>query len=320
MVDERKGGVLITGGSGMIGTNITSVLLSEGYNVTHLSRLEKPGGDVKVYSWDPGKGILDPAVFTGIDHVIHLAGANIGEKRWTDNRKKELRESRIDSANLIHKVLKENNLKIKTFISASGISYYGTQTSERIYREDDPPAGDFLGNLCREWEEAADRFASEGIRTVKIRTAVTLEKNDLALKRMTFPAKFGFIGMTGNGKQYMPWIHNQDICGIYLKALMDEKMSGAYNAVAPEHASHEEFMRTLAKVLRKPFLPIPAPALALKIVYGEMAGIVLEGSRVSSEKIINAGYRFRFGCLDKALGDIYKNRENSQEGRDNHAR
>ncbi len=303
---EKNPSVLITGGSGMIGTCLTRALLADGYSVSHLSRSKINRDDeVKVFNWDPGKGILDPEVFEGVDHIIHLAGANIGEKRWTVKRQEEIWKSRIDSAKLIHKVISGNTIKISTFISASGISIYGTVTSEKIFTEEDPPATDFLGNICREWEEAADLFAKENIRTVKMRCALVLEKNDLALRRITFPAKFGFLGQAGKMRQYMPWIHLKDLCNIYLKALKDDKMNGIYNAAAPAHVTHKDFMKTLSKVLRKPLLPVPFPGFALKIVYGEMAGVVLEGSRVSSEKIRNAGYRFEFENLNDALENIY---------------
>lgn len=305
MTEERKQAVLITGGSGMIGTYLTSALLSEGYTVCHLSRGHVQHGRVGVFRWDPDKGILDPKAFIGIDHIVHLAGVNIGEKRWSNKRKEEIGNSRINSARLIYNVIKDNGIKINTFISASGVSYYGTITSKEIFSETDPPADDFLGNICRQWEEAADLFSKDGIRTVKIRTAVVLEKNDSALRRITAPAKFGFLGRVGSGQQYMPWIQIKDLTGIYLKAIKDEHMSGVYNAVSPQHVTHGEFMRTLAGVLHRPLFPVPVPAFALKLVFGEMAGIVLEGSRISSEKIRNAGYKFEFEDLHSALEDIF---------------
>jgi uncharacterized protein (TIGR01777 family) len=298
-------GVLITGGSGTIGKYLTSALLSDGYTVSHLSRGPEQFGKVRVHRWDPDKGILDPKAFIGVDHIVHLAGTNIGEKKWTRERKKEIRNSRIDSAKLIHKVITGNGINIKTFISASGASYYGTLTSEKIFSESDPPSGDFLGNVSREWEEAADLFAKEGIRTVKIRSAVALERNDLALKRMTESARVGVLGYVGSGRQYMPWIHVSDLCAIYSMAVRNDSMGGAYNAASPQHVTHKQFMKTLSEVLGKPLFPIPAPPAVLKIVYGEMAEIVLKGSRVSSEKIRNEGFEFKFADLHAALTDIY---------------
>lgn len=298
-------GVLITGGSGTVGRYLTSALLSEGYGVSHLSRGHEQFGKVRVHRWDPAKGILDPKAFIGINHIVHLAGANIGEKRWTDERKAEIRSSRIGSAVLLHKVIRDNGISIKSFISPSGISYYGTVTSDRIFKETDPPSDDFQGNVCREWEEAADLFAADGVRTVKIRSAVILEKNEIALKRMTATAKIGIMGYVGSGKQYIPWIHVSDVCRIYTMAIMNEAMQGVYNAAAPGHVTHKQFMKTLARVLRKTFFPVPAPPVALRLIYGKMADIVLKGSRVSSEKIRNEGFEFQYSDLQSALEEIY---------------
>jgi uncharacterized protein (TIGR01777 family) len=306
MKEADRTTVLITGGSGLVGRYLTSVLLEQGFNVSHLSRGTDQFGKVRVHKWDPAKKILDPIILQSVDYIIHLAGANLGESRWTEKRKREIISSRVDSAILLYNTVSQNGIKLKGFISASGISYYGTVTSEHIFTEKDPPSNDFLGQVCRKWEEAAELFEQAGVRTVKIRTAIALEKNDPALTKMMMPSKFGFLGGTGSGKQYMPWIHIQDLCGIYLKAIQDETMSGPYNAVAPQHITHMEFIRTLAAVIKKPVVPVPLPGLALKAVYGEMADLVLRGSRVSSEKIRNAGYEFRFGDLENALENVLK--------------
>ena len=299
-----KGSVLITGGSGLIGRYLTSLLLSEGYKVSHLSRKSNQFGRVRVFRWDPEKGILDPNVFEGIDYIIHLAGANIGEKRWTKARKKEIISSRVDSAKLLLKVVRDNTIDLKGFISASAIGYYGSLTSEHIYTEEDPPAADFLGNTCREWEEEADRFNETAVRTVKIRTAVVLEKSDSAMAKLLKPAKLGIFPVLGSGKQYMPWIHIEDLVNIYLKAIRDENMHGAYNAVAPQHVSQKEFMRNLAAAMNKPFFQLPVPSFFLRLVIGEMADVVLKGSRINSDKINLTMFSYKFGHLETALTDV----------------
>jgi uncharacterized protein len=304
--ENNKGApsVLISGGSGLIGRYLTSTLLGEGYKVSHLSRESDSFGEVKVFRWDPGKGYLNPEVFEGIDYLVHLSGANIGEKRWTDSRKEEILNSRIKSTGLLFRTVAENRINLKAFISASAAGFYGSVTSDKIFSEEDPPGGDFLGSVCRLWEEGADKFAELGIRTVKIRTAVVLEKSDGALNRLMTPARFGFVIRLGNGNQYFPWIHINDLCNIYLKAIADESMHGAYNAVAPLHINHNEFVRTMAEVMKRPvFLPrVPAPVLRLFL--GEMSDIVLKGSRISSDKIVAAGYKFRFETLEEALRNV----------------
>ena len=307
-ISENNGGrastVLITGGTGLIGRHLTSLLLRNGYNVSVLSRNEIPDDKVRFFRWDPEKQTIDSHAVDYVDYIVHLAGANLGEKRWTSARKKEIIKSRTDSAKLLYGVIKDKGIRLKAFISASGISCYGTETSEKIFTEDDPPGNDFLSDVCRQWEEAASLFEASGVRTVKIRTAVVLEKTDSALAQLMGPAKFGFLVQTGSGDQYMPWIHIDDLCEVYLKMIKDHTMSGVFNAAAPDFVNHRNFMKTLSDVMKKPVFPVPAPAFALKAVFGEMSGIILKGSRVSSEKLISAGYKFRFEHLDDALRDI----------------
>lgn len=306
MNSDNKITVLITGGSGLIGRYLTSLLLSEGYDVRHLSRKANRFGKIRVFRWDPDLGILDPVVFEGVDIIIHLAGANIGEKRWSITRKKEIESSRVDSAKLIYKVLSENNLPVKTFISASAVGYYGSITSDRIFTEKDPPADDFLGNICRKWEEAADLFSLSGCRIVKIRTGVVMEKNDSALSRFLIPAKFGLFPLPGGGNQWIPWIHPEDLVEIYLKAVRDEKLTGAYNAVAPEHLTQKDLMRALSRKLNKVRLSVPVPSFIMRIILGEMSVIALKGSRVSADKITDTGFEYKFGKIDKCLDNVLR--------------
>ena len=299
-----KSSVLITGGSGLVGKYLTSVLLSRGHKVSHLSRNANQFGKVRVFRWDPEKKIIDPVIFEGIDFIIHLTGANIGEKRWTKKRKEDIVKSRVESAIFLHKVIADNGIRLKAFISASAIGYYGLVTSDKIFNEDDPPATDFLGTTCRLWEEAADLFKNMGIRTVKIRAAVVLEKNDIALSKLMQPAKWGLMVRTGNGRQYMPWIHISDLCNIYLKVIEDKSITGVYNAVSPHHLTHNDFMKILARVMKRPLILLPVPGFVIRTFLGEMSDVILKGSRVSSKKITDAGYKFVFSDLQDALNDI----------------
>ncbi len=302
--DKRAGTVLITGGSGLIGRHLTLLLQQEGYTVSHLSRRPGKNGNVRVYSWDPEKGLIDREALMNTDCIIHLAGANIGERRWTTGRRKEIIDSRIAAGELLSDTIRRNNFGIKTFISASAIGYYGSETSEKILTEDDAPSSDFLGKTCRLWEESATRFEDPGIRTVIIRTSVVLDKNEGALEKILRPAKYGLIMRLGSGKQYFPWIHISDLCNIYLKAVRDINMKGPYNAVAPQHVNHDEFAVAVGEVLKRPvFLP-HVPEWLIRIILGEMSVIVLNGSRISSGKITSAGYKFNFPLLYEALKDI----------------
>jgi TIGR01777 family protein len=303
---KRNLSVLITGGGGLIGKHLTSILTEAGYNVSHLSRNIKKSDDLRVFRWDPEKKLLDASSLNGIDFIIHLAGANIGEKRWNRKRKEEIIKSRVDSARFLHKTITENQIPLKAFISASATGIYGAETSSIIYVENDPPAKDFLGSVCRQWEEAADLFCSSGIRTVKIRTAVVLEKNDSALSKLMMTGKLGFLVKTGSGRQYMPWIHVTDLCNIYLKALKDYSISGAFNAVAPQHVTHNEFMKILGKVIKRPVWGVAVPEFILKAILGEMSDVILKGSRVSSDKIVSTGFKFRYWMLEDALIDVLR--------------
>jgi len=299
-----RSSILISGGSGLIGRYLTSTLLSEGYRVSHLSRKAGHPGRVRTYQWNPEQNTVDPHIFDEVDFLIHLAGANLGEKRWTKKRKEEIVTSRVNSSRLLHKVITDNGIRLKAFISASAIGYYGSVTSDKIFKEDDMPAADFLGTTCKMWEDSADLFGNSGVRTIKIRTGVVLEKSDSALSELMKPARFGFLMNTGDGLQYMPWIHIQDLCNIYLKAITDREMAGAYNAVSPQHVTGREFMKTLAVVMKKQVFPIPVPAIVLKAVLGEMSDVILKGSRVSSDKIKNAGYNFIYSNLQDALINV----------------
>lgn len=301
---ERGASVLITGGSGLIGKYLTSLLLNEGYNVVHLSRHANGIGKVKVFRWDPSQEYIDPEAFKDIDYLIHLSGANIGEKRWSVSRKEEIIRSRVDSANLLFRTISKNNHKLKAFITASAVGYYGSQNSERILTEEDPPSSDFLGTTCRLWEESADLFAGLGIRTVRIRSGVVLAKSATVLTRLMNPAKWGLVLRLGSGKQYLPWIHIEDLCRIYLKAVKDQTMQGAYNAVAPECINHNDFVRSMAGVLKRPVILPAVPGFIINAVMGEMSEIILNGCCISAEKIIESGFCFRFKKLDDALKNI----------------
>ena len=301
MTGEKKPAILITGGSGLIGKHLSSALLERGYRVVHLSRTQNQFGVIRVHRWDPGKKILDPLVFEDIDIVVHLAGVNLGEKRWTKKRKDEIIRSRVETAGLIHKVVADNKIRLKGFISASASGYYGSITSDTIFSENDPSSGDFMSVACRKGEEAADLFEKDGIRTVKIRSAVVLAKNSLTLSEIMTPVKYGFLARIGSGQQFFPWIHITDLCNIYVKAIEDITMRGAYNAVSPQHVTHREFINTLAHVIGRPVITVPT--VILKAARGEMSELILKGSRISSGKITAAGYRFIFTDLHNALED-----------------
>lgn len=297
--------VLITGAGGLIAREL-SKQLENNYTIRFLTRKKKHDHE---FEWDLTKGTIDEKALEGVSHVIHLAGANISEKRWTDERKKELISSRIDSAGLILQSLKQKNIKLKSIISASGINYYGTETTEKIFTEEDGPGNDFLSEVVVQWEKAADQFKEQQLaeRVVKLRTAVVLSEKDGALKKMLPTIKMGIGSPLGNGKQYMPWIHIKDICAMYEFALKNPEMDGAFNAVAPEHATNKDLTEKIAQVLKKPLFMPNVPTFVLRLVFGELSDAVLKGSRASSEKILTAGFQFEFPDLKRVLENLLKN-------------
>lgn len=297
--------VLITGGKGLIGQELRKILQTKGYEVSILSRSKSTDTSVPGYSWDIEQNEIDRAALTSCDYIIHLAGANIAEKRWSRKRKQDILNSRIKSTELIFKNIDRNNSKLKAFISASAIGYYGAITSPHIYDESDPPASDFLGQTCKVWEHAANRFTEMGIRVVSLRTGIVLSRQGGALVKLMRPLKLGLGAPIGHGKQYMPWIHIDDLCAIYIHAIEKNELQGAYNAVAPDHVTNKEFTGKLARALQKPFWVPNIPAFVLKLLFGELAVMLLEGSRISSEKVQQSGYSFRFPDLEIAIKDLF---------------
>ncbi|KAA2223514.1 TIGR01777 family oxidoreductase [Chryseobacterium sediminis] len=294
--------VLITGASGMIAKELAKKIGKE-YEIRFLTRKKEHDHE---YEWDIRKGNIDETALENVSHIIHLAGANISEKRWTPERKRELISSRVDSAELLRTALRKNNIRLKSFISASGINFYGTETSEKIYTENDPPGNDFLSEVVVLWERAADDFKEQNLaeRVVKIRTAVVLSEKDGALKKMIPPIQYYIGSPLGSGRQYMPWIHIEDICSIYELALKNSTMDGAYNAVSPQHITNKDLTKNIAKVLGKPLFMPNVPGFVLKLIFGELAMAILEGSRASSQKIQDAGFHFKFPDLNEALRDL----------------
>ncbi|TDX09542.1 TIGR01777 family oxidoreductase [Flavobacterium sp. S87F.05.LMB.W.Kidney.N] len=299
--------VLLTGGSGFIGKHLTDTLLEAGYSVSILSRSERENSpSITYYKWDLNKNYIDENAVLNADYIIHLAGEGIVEKRWTDKRKKELLESRIKPIDLIFSVLEQNNKKLNAFISASAVGIYGAVTSHKICTENTPPADDFLGSICQKWESTVDKIDSLEIRTVKIRTGIVLGKNEGFLKKMIPTFKSGFGSVLGSGKQYLSWIHIDDLCNIYLKSIEDEKLKGAYNACITDNTTNSSFSKTLANLFGYSIWLPKVPPFILKIFLGEMSEAVLTGQRVSSEKIQKTGFEFQFTDLEKALINCIK--------------
>ncbi len=296
--------VIVTGGTGLVGNKLVTYLKQKGYEVNVLCRNPK---QVNEYKWNIEKETIDEAVFEGATAIIHLAGAGIADERWTDSRKKVIIESRTKSAELLYNYLSKINHNITTFISASAVGFYGDRENELLTEESQNGSG-FLAEVCQLWENAADKFNALNISVSKIRIGIVLSKDGGALPKLDLPIKFGIGAYIGNGKQYVPWIHIDDLCKIFIFVLEHQNLNGTYNACGPETTTNKEMSKTIAKVLNRPFIPFPAPAFILKTVMGEMATMILMSNKCTSKKIIETGYKFQYPTLTLALENIYNSK------------
>jgi uncharacterized protein (TIGR01777 family) len=298
--------VLITGGTGMIGKALTQALIERGYNVIVLTRRindqQKTKNDKLSYAvWDVEKQTIDKDAFAKADYIIHLAGAGVAEKRWTDKRKKEIVDSRVKSGKLVVESLKNIPNKVKTVITASGIGWYGPDNG-KMFTEDDPSSNDFLGQTCKQWEAAIEPVSFLGKRLVKLRIGIVLSNEGGAYPEFKKPLKFGLATILSNGKQIVSWIHIDDLVRIILFAMENEKMQGSYNAVAPNPVTNKELVLEIARKEKgKSFISVHVPTFALKIRLGEMSVEVLKSATVSSEKIQKAGFIFQYPDIDSAI-------------------
>jgi uncharacterized protein (TIGR01777 family) len=296
--------VLITGANGMVAKKLSQILEKK-YTLRFLTRTKRAENH---FEWDIEKKYIDDKAVQNVSHVIHLAGAGVADKKWTAQRKEEIISSRVASAELILESLKKQDLKVKSFISASGIAYYGTETTNTIYKENSPLGEGFLSHVCELWESVADKFEKSGVaqRVIKFRIGVVVAKDSEAIKKTVQPINFHLGTVLGSGNQFMPWIHLDDLVQLFVFAIENQEIKGAYNAVAPEHISNEEFTFAIAKALKKTVVPFFVPSFLLKIAFGELSQMILEGSRASSEKIKNAGFVFSYSNLEMALNNIFE--------------
>ncbi|HHB79581.1 MAG TPA: TIGR01777 family protein [Saprospiraceae bacterium] len=295
-----KHNVLITGGTGFIGKELAQYLIANGHQVAILTRRKKEI-PFKQYLWDIEKGEIDPEAIEFSTAIIHLAGENISARRWSKMQKRKIVRSRIQSTILLYKSIASAKKKPSVIISASAVGYYGAVTGDDIFTEESPQGQDFLAETVGKWEKEMLRFSSDlGIRTAILRLGVVFSPNDGALKKMLLPLKFGFAAPIGKGRNYIPWISIHDLMRLFVFALENKSVSGIYNATSPTHFTNRELMKEIAQIKHKFFIPFGVPAFLLKLVFGEMSCVILEGSRVSSKKIRQSGFSF-----DDELADIF---------------
>lgn len=293
--------ILVTGGTGLVGSLLTRQLQQQGHSVSLLGRSKKTNSPYPNYKWDYANDYLEEGALDGVDTIVHLAGAGVAEQKWTKDRKTVIFESRTQTSHLLYKKLKEGNHSVKTIVAASAIGLYGSDTGNAIVKESSPVGNDFLAHVVDAWELATRKYQEFGIRVVQLRIGVVLSHEGGALTELLKPPVAAGLG---KGNQYMSWIHIDDLVQMIVCSMEDESFEGPYNAVAPRPVSNKELTKAAAKAFRKPFMPINVPSLMLKVMLGEMAVIVLGGSRVSSEKIQKAGFEFKFSKIEDAVQDL----------------
>lgn len=303
--------ILIAGGSGMIGTALAETLTGKGHQVIILSRSSKPSNNSQVtYArWDPAAGTIDRSAIEKADFIVQLAGASVAGKRWSNARKKEILTSRTQAGATIVKALSDISNNVQAVISASAIGWYGDDKKlvEKSFTEGMPADDEFLGDTCRQWEESIRPVEKPGKRLVIFRIGIVLSTKGGALAEFMKPIKMGIAGILGSGKQVISWIHIDDLCRLFVYAIENPKLSGIFNATAPEPVTNRELTLELASRMRgRFFVSMYVPAFVIKMMLGGMSVEVLKSTTVSSEKIRSTGFQFLFPSIEAAFEDLLK--------------
>jgi uncharacterized protein len=301
--------VLLTGGTGLVGKALTQLLTSKGYQVIILSRGKKEivtEPNVTYAQWNVATEQIDIEAVKKADYIIHLAGAGVMDKKWTEQYKKEIVDSRVKSGALIVNTLKNNEHNVKAIVSASAIGYYGEDKIDNyFFAETDKPAEGFLGSTCQLWEDSIDAAKPLGIRVAKMRIGIVFSNNGGAFAEFVKPLKFKLATILGKGNQVISWIHIDDLCRQFLFAIENEEIKGAYNAVAPNPITNKNLILKLAsKIAGKFYLSFYVPSFLLKLMMGNRSIEILKSTTVSSKKITDAGFKFLYNEVDEALEDL----------------
>lgn len=294
--------VAISGVSGLIGEALRKSFAVDGFEVLALTRHKKLP-PLQTITWDIEKGRFDASALEGVDAVVHLAGEPVAQ-RWTDQTKKAIRESRVKGTRLLVEGLKSLSKRPKVLVSASAVGFYG-DGGDRMLDESSPPGTGFLPDVCQEWERATMEALGLGMRAAVVRIGIALSTHGGALGKMLLPFKLGLGGPVGGGKQWMPWIHIDDLVAAFRYVVDKEDIVGAVNATAPNPVTNAEFSRALGRALHRPAV-LPAPGFALKLLLGQMSEIVLEGQRVVPKKLQESGFEFRHPEAEEALRDVLR--------------
>ena len=299
--------VLITGATGLVGQELVSLLLQNGFTVHYLSTSKSKlvsQNNYKGFYWNPKTSEIDLNALTDVEVIVHLAGASVA-KKWTPSYKQEIIESRVLSTRLLYKTLQKNLHQVKQIVSASAIGIYPNDLNYIYHETDNKVDNSFLGNVVQQWEEEVNQFEKLQIKVAKIRIGIVLAKNGGALQEMVKPIKMGVGAAFGSGEQYQSWIHIQDLVGIF-QFVIQNQLSGVFNGVAPYPVTNAELTKAIAKTLGKPLFLPNIPQFVMKLILGEMHQILFSSQHVSCRKLLDLKYQFKFASLDKALCDLLK--------------
>lgn len=299
--------VLITGGTGLIGQRLSHKLKEKGHQVRHLSRRANPNASFPAYQWDLSKNYIDPKALEGVHSIVHLAGAGVVDKRWSDARKIEIEASRVNGIKLLYQYLSQNEHEVESFVGASAIGFYG-DTGDQMNTTETTAGKGFLAEICVRWEKASLSMEQLDLRTSLVRVGIVLSTQGGALEKMLPSYKVRVGAYFGDGAQYYSWIHIDDLCKIFMEAVENETMEGIYNGVAPEAVSNKHLAKTIAKAMDKKALVMPVPTFALRLAMGEMAAAILDSTRVQPNRLLEAKFEFDHTDLEQALRDLLEKR------------
>jgi len=291
--------ILIIGGRGFVGSAVVKTLREDGHDVIISTR--RSSDSKEVITWRP-PDLLPAQIISDIDTVINLSGEPIAPGRWSPEKKKRIMESRVETTKAVVESFRQSEKRPSLLINASAVGYYGHCGDETV-TEDSPPGSDFLATVCVKWEEAATDAGALGLRVVILRFGTVLDRDGGALPRMMKPFKMFLGGWLGSGRQWFPWIHRVDIAGMIRFIINNESLSGVFNATSPETVTNLEFSKTLARVLHRPCI-FPVPGLVLRLALGEFGNVLLTGQKAVPERMLKAGYKFRYPRLEEALRAI----------------
>ena len=298
--------ILIAGGTGLIGKRLCPILQEQGYEIALLSRRANPNSAYPIFQWDPIAGQIDETALERVDYVINLAGAGIADKGWSPKRKQLIIDSRVKSNELLINSLERKQKKVKAFVSASAVGYYGDRGEEKLTESSPPGRDGFLSESCVLWEASAQKASNVAERLVIVRIGVVLSLNGGALEKIMLPFRFGMGNYFGDGTAYMPWIHIDDMCHLLVKTIEDSSMSGVYNGVAPQEVTGKALAYAIKQAMGSPALIMPVPSFALRIGMGERVSMLTNSNRVVPERTLAAGYIYRYPELVPAVQDLLK--------------